>query len=151
MGEPLRNVGAMTLFVEDLEGAKAFYGRVFRAPLVFEDRDSAVFNLGNMLVNLLRIPAARELIGPRAVAGPESGSRFQLTVEVEDVDEAVEDLGRHGVELLSGPVDRPWGLRTATFTDPAGHVWEIAQKVPGTTTKAPDADAPDPDAPEPGA
>ena len=31
------------------------------------------------------------------------------------------------MELLTGPVDRPWGMRVATFTDPDGHSWEIAQ------------------------
>jgi uncharacterized glyoxalase superfamily protein PhnB len=31
------------------------------------------------------------------------------------------------VVLLNGPVDRPWGVRTASFTDPAGHIWRIAQ------------------------
>ena len=31
-----------------------------------------------------------------------------------------------GVEFLNGPVDRPWGIRTASFRDPGGHVWEIA-------------------------
>ena len=33
-----------------------------------------------------------------------------------------------GVELLNGPMDRPWGIRTAAFADPAGHIWEIAQE-----------------------
>jgi len=34
------------------------------------------------------------------------------------------------VELLNGPVNREWGMRTAGFTDPDGHIWEIAQKLP---------------------
>jgi uncharacterized glyoxalase superfamily protein PhnB len=33
------------------------------------------------------------------------------------------------VSLLNGPLDRPWGVRTATFTDPDGHIWEIAQEL----------------------
>ncbi|MET0609013.1 MAG: VOC family protein, partial [Gaiellaceae bacterium] len=28
-----------------------------------------------------------------------------------------------------GPIDRPWGLRTAAFADPDGHVWEVAAKI----------------------
>jgi lactoylglutathione lyase len=32
-----------------------------------------------------------------------------------------------GVQLLNGPIDRPWGVRTASFKDPAGHIWEIAK------------------------
>jgi len=37
------------------------------------------------------------------------------------------ELAAHGVELLNGPVNRPWGRRTASFTDPGGHIWEIAE------------------------
>jgi uncharacterized glyoxalase superfamily protein PhnB len=33
------------------------------------------------------------------------------------------------VSLLNGPIDRPWGMRTATFADPDGHIWEIAQQL----------------------
>jgi len=33
------------------------------------------------------------------------------------------------VGLLNGPVDRPWGMRTASFTDPGGHIWELAQSL----------------------
>jgi uncharacterized glyoxalase superfamily protein PhnB len=36
-------------------------------------------------------------------------------------------LKDRGVELLNGPMDRPWGIRTACFKDPAGHIWEIAK------------------------
>jgi uncharacterized glyoxalase superfamily protein PhnB len=36
-------------------------------------------------------------------------------------------LGERGAELLNGPVDRPWGVRTASFRDPGGHIWEIAR------------------------
>jgi uncharacterized glyoxalase superfamily protein PhnB len=60
------------------------------------------------------------------VAGPEAGARFQFTLEVDDVDVMCEKLGSLGVELLNGPMDRPWGPRTASFRDPGGHIWEIA-------------------------
>ena len=29
--------------------------------------------------------------------------------------------------FLKGPMNRPWGVRSAAFTDPSGHYWEIAQ------------------------
>ncbi len=44
-------------------------------------------------------------------------------------------LGRRGVSLLNGPIDRPWGKRTACFADPDGHLWEIAQDIPATQTR----------------
>jgi uncharacterized glyoxalase superfamily protein PhnB len=89
-----------------------------------------VFQFENTIVNLLKIPAARELIEPGAVADREAGSSLQLTVWVEDADAVSAELATHGVELLNGPMDREWGVRTASFTDPDGHIWEVAQKLP---------------------
>jgi catechol 2,3-dioxygenase-like lactoylglutathione lyase family enzyme len=121
-----RSIGAITLFVEDLEAAKRFYGNAFGLPVMFEDDDSAVFNFGNTVVNLLRATAAPELVAPAPVGGPDTGARHVFTVEVDDVDAMCAELTARGVELLNGPMDRPWGPRTASFRDPAGHIWEIA-------------------------
>lgn len=119
-------ITAITLFVEDLAATKGFYGEVFGLPIKFEDEDSAVFGFGNTIINLLKATAAPELIDPAAVAPRESGSRFQLTIEVDDVDAVCAQLATRGVQLLNGPMDRPWGVRTASFMDPGGHIWEIA-------------------------
>jgi catechol 2,3-dioxygenase-like lactoylglutathione lyase family enzyme len=120
-------IRAITLFVEDLAAAKQFYGDVFGLPVIFEDADSAVFKFGTTLVNLLKTTAAQELIGPAVVAPREAGSRLQFTIEVDDVDAMCADLVTRGVRLLNGPMDRPWGPRTASFMDPGGHIWEIAR------------------------
>ena len=120
-------IGAITLFVEDLGAARQFYRDVFGLPVKFEDDASAVFDFGNSLVNLLQATAAQELIEPAAVATREAGARLQLTIQVEDVDATCAELARRGVQLLNGPIDRPWGIRTASFRDPGGHIWEIAQ------------------------
>ncbi len=119
-------IQAITLVVEDLERAKSFCTRVFELPVHFEDADSAVFDFGNTRINLLAVAAAPELIDPVPVAPPASGSRFVLTIGVDDVDATCARLTASGVDLLSGPIDRPWGIRTASFRDPAGHIWEIA-------------------------
>jgi len=122
-----KGVGAITLFVEDLATTKAFYAEVFGLPLIHEDDDSAVFDFGNAVINLLRTAAATELVEPATPGGPGDGPRVQLTLAVADVDAVSAGLTARGVELLNGPMDRPWGIRTASFRDPAGHVWEIAQ------------------------
>jgi catechol 2,3-dioxygenase-like lactoylglutathione lyase family enzyme len=124
------SIDAITLFSEDLGRSKSFYQDVFGLPVYFEDEDSAVFKLDNTLINLLKIPAARDLIGPGTVANHKAGSRFQFTIGVDDVDAVCAELGRRGVELLNGPMNRPWGIRTASFTDPSGHIWEIAADLP---------------------
>jgi len=128
----LSSVGAITLFVEDVERSKAFYRDVFDVPIAFEDEDSAAFKFENTIVNLLKGPAARDLIAPATVAGREAGSRFQLTIWVDDADAVSAELATRGVDLLNGPMNRDWGMRTAAFSDPDGHVWEIAQELPQT-------------------
>jgi catechol 2,3-dioxygenase-like lactoylglutathione lyase family enzyme len=119
-------IGAITLFVDDVDAAKRFYREIFDLPVHFEDDVSAVFRFGDTLVNLLQAGEAHELIAPATVADPDSGVRMQLTIQVDDVDAVCAELRRRGVELLNGPMDRPWGVRTAAFRDPGGHVWEIA-------------------------
>ena len=112
--------------MEDVAAAKAFYREVFELPVHFEDDVSCVFAFGPTLVNLLAVGEAPELIGPAAVGSAQDGARFQLTVDVPDVDAVVARLRGRGVELVNGPMNRPWGPRTAAFRDPAGHMWEIA-------------------------
>jgi len=112
-------IDAITLFVEDLDEAKRFYQEVFDLPVHYEDPNSAVFRFGNTLINLLRISEAPELISPEIVAPRESGSRFQFTIGVEDVDASCRDLESRGVTLLNGPMDRPWGPeRRASLIQP---------------------------------
>jgi catechol 2,3-dioxygenase-like lactoylglutathione lyase family enzyme len=119
-------ITAITLFAEDLAEAKTFYGKVFGLPVIYEDDNSAVFKFENTLINLLKTTAAVELIEPAVVASRDDGARAQFTLEVDDVDAMCAELASRGVELLNGPMDRPWGIRTASFRDPGGHIWEIA-------------------------
>lgn len=120
-------LAAVTLFVEDLPTAKRFYTELFELPVHFEDADSAVFLFGTTMVNLLAATAAPEVVAPATIAAPDAGNRFQITLFVEDVDAVCARLKDRGVELLNGPIDRPWGIRTASFRDPGGHIWEIAK------------------------
>ena len=130
MSWSLKRVDVITLFADDLERSKSFYRDVFGLAVVYEDEDSTVFRFENTTINLLAVQAARVLIEPAAVAGPEAGSRLVFTIEVDDVDAVCAELAAAGVALLNGPVNRPWGVRTASFTDPGGHIWEIAQDLP---------------------
>ena len=126
MGPWPKGISAITLFVEDIAAARRFYGEAFGLPVHYEDDASVVFNFGNTLINLLKTSAAPELIEPAAVAPRDAGARMQLTISVDDVDALCAELTARGVKLLNGPMDRPWGIRTASFRDPAGHIWEIA-------------------------
>jgi len=131
VSESLKNVFAITLFVEDPQRSKAFYEKVFEVSVLFEDENSAAFKFDNTIINLLETPAAHELIAPATVGGPDAGARAQFTIGVEDANAVCQELASRGVELLNGPIDRPWGMRTAAFADPDGHVWEVAQQLSG--------------------
>ncbi len=122
-----RGIGAITLFVEELDATKRFYQNTFGLPVVFEDENSAVFKMGSTLINLLKIESANELIEPAQVARRDAGVRHVFSIEVDDVDAMCAELATRGVKLLNGPMDRPWGIRTASFKDPAGHIWEIGK------------------------
>jgi catechol 2,3-dioxygenase-like lactoylglutathione lyase family enzyme len=122
-----KSIFAVTLFVENVEATKQFYQRVFDLPITFEDPHSAVFKVASVFINLLKVSEAPELIHPASVAASDVGSRFVFTIHVDAVDAMCTELSKRGVKLLNGPMDRPWGIRTASFQDPAGYIWEIAK------------------------
>ena len=130
MIEGLNQVEVITIFVEDLAATRAFYENVFGLEVVYSDEASAVVRLENLMINILRADRAGTLIEPRPVAGPDSGARLLPTIAVEDANAVYQELKQHGVTILNGPIDRPWGRRTVAFADPAGHVWEVAQILP---------------------
>jgi lactoylglutathione lyase len=129
----LSHLEVITLFVEDLAAARRFYEDVFDLKVVYEDHVSAVMKLENLMINLIIISAAHRLVEPAVAGGPAAGPRLLLTIRVDDTDAVCADLRRHGVKLLNGPVDQPWRRRTATFADPAGNVWEVAQVLRGSS------------------
>lgn len=122
-------VEVITLFVDDIASSKAFYAKVFASETVWEDAVSSVLRFGGLLINLLDASQAPPLVEPLPVAPSSAGARALLTVRVTDVDQVCSALREIGVDLLNGPIDRPWGRRTASFADPSGHVWEIAQLI----------------------
>jgi catechol 2,3-dioxygenase-like lactoylglutathione lyase family enzyme len=122
-------IEVVTLFVNDIAEAKAFYQKVFAPDIVYEDDVSSVLKFSGVMINLLDAAQAPQLVEPSTVAPSGSGSRALLTIRVDDTDAVCAELRHRGVTLLNGPVDRPWGRRTAAFADPSGHVWEVAQEL----------------------
>jgi lactoylglutathione lyase len=119
-------ISSITLFAEDLTTVRVFYEDILGLSIEYEDPDSVVFRFGNTLINLLLESAVPELISPARLAPLAAGSRVVLTLTVEDVDATCAVLTARGANLLNGPVNRPWGIRTASVIDPNGYIWEIA-------------------------
>lgn len=127
MGTAVDNLGAIILFVEDLERSKAFYRDVLGLKVQFEDSDSVGFKIKETHFILLQVDRAREQLQGEATATPRSAATGFLTSFTDDVDGLHADLVERGVAFVQQPTDQPWGMRTAYFKDPDGHVWEIGQ------------------------
>ena len=120
---------AVTIYADDLSASRRFYGDLLQMQEIFANHDSVVYQMGSACLNVLMKENAPELVEPLPIAPSSAGSRSLLTVTVENVDAAYAALVARGVVFLNGPVDRPWGMRTAAFADPSGHCWELAQKL----------------------
>lgn len=127
MIKALNDIEVITLYVENLTATKAFYQDVFGLDVVYEDEVSAVVRMRHLMINVLSAAEAPKLIEPAPIAEPDTGTRLLFTIQVADVDSVCKELAAHGIPLLNGPINRPWGRRTATFADPAGNIWEVAQ------------------------
>jgi lactoylglutathione lyase len=119
----------ISLFTEELDAMRAFYVKVFAHEMLFEDDVCSILRIGNIVVNLLKVENAPTLVEPGKVGGPAAGARALYTVNVKDCDAVCAELKALDVELLNGPMDRPWARRTAAFADPAGNMWEVAEEL----------------------
>jgi hypothetical protein len=111
--------------------ARAFNEEVFVQTLAVSDDVSAAFRFGDLIVNLLEEPDGASMIEPVLVASRQAGARAQVSIFVDDVDAVCEEQSK-GVP----PSQRPGRLAlgdgtTAIFSEPGGHVWEVAQEIGG--------------------
>ncbi len=123
-----KQIGAMTLFVPDLGRARTFYQEVFGLDGQPMGDDTVMLRFADMAVFLREAAAAQEPL-PEVLDEARNGAG-QFAIIVGDVDAVCHELAGREVTLLSGPADRPWGMRTVTFADPGGYIWEIAQEIP---------------------
>ena len=131
MAEWKKQIGAVNLIVGDLERSKAFYRDIFGLPVQHEDQETAMFRFADTYVFLQRGAAHEDRPADDALALAQNGVG-QFVIFVDDVDEIHAELEETEVATISGPADRPWGMRTLTLADPAGYTWEITQELPRT-------------------
>lgn len=116
------NLGYIVLYVRDMSKAKAFYMELLGAEFLEKDSSPTFISLrptGGSLIGLQdkatsRLAPARET---------ESGS-VELSFEVDDVDHTWKHWKEKGVELLTEPVDLPFG-RYFLAKDPEGNYLSI--------------------------
>jgi lactoylglutathione lyase len=129
MDAAIKDVGAIILFVEDLPRSKVFYHDVLGLDVEFEDDDSVGFKIEGLAFIVLQVDRALVQLQGERTATPGAGATAFLTTFTGDVDALHANLVERGVPFFQRPADQPWGMRTAYFKDPDGHVWEIAQPI----------------------
>jgi lactoylglutathione lyase len=121
----LRRVDYVIWYVESLERSVVFYRDVIGLAVRIEGDGYIEFDLDNTKFSLFERSKLPELIGREGGTTPCGEIGFL----VDDVDAEADRLRSLGVELLTGPVDRPWQERTLHIADPDGNVIEYAQKL----------------------
>ena len=112
-------------YVASLERSMTFYRDVIGLKVRIEGDGYVEFEMDNTKFSLFERSKLPELIGREAGKAPCG----EIGFIIDDVDTEAERLKGLGVEILTGPMDRPWGERTLHISDPDGNIIEFAQKL----------------------
>jgi lactoylglutathione lyase len=127
----LQNVrlGQPTFYTSEIDKMMKFYELVgFRENYRFPMDDEPAFVSMNiqwtLFITLASFDAIRYLTGLPNI-GKTSNRRFDMTIIVDDVDDAVERLRAAGAPVIMEPKAQPWGDRHAYVMDPEGNYVQI--------------------------
>src|SRR5258708_31874807 len=98
-------VGAVVLFVDDLDTCLAFYRDVLELRIAMTDDDSAAFYMAGHYFSLLKKPAAAEKVREKTLAGG-ANHRLVLCAAVENVDVTYTQPTTKNVKFLKTPKDQ---------------------------------------------
>jgi catechol 2,3-dioxygenase-like lactoylglutathione lyase family enzyme len=121
-----QRVSLVTLGVEDLGRARAFYEALGWRTGAEPDDDVVFFQAGCMILALW---GRAELSEDSAVEDKGGYGGVALAYNTRDrseVDAVVEEARTAGATIAREPGEAFWGGYTAVFVDPDGHPWEVA-------------------------
>ena len=117
----------ITLGVRDLAASVRFYETGLGLPRMESPPEVAFFTLNGTWLGLYNRDA---LAGDAGVSADGSGyESFSLAHNVEsesEVDEIIQQAVAAGATLVKKPAKVFWGGYSGYFSDPDGHLWEIA-------------------------
>lgn len=121
-----QRVTLVTLGVSDLERSKEFYAKL--GWRIAEEQPSVIFyQLNGLALGLFPFDALAEDQGRPGQELGVGGSTFAITFATEiEVDQAFAAAIAAGATLLKSPEKVFWGGYSGYYSDPDGHVWELA-------------------------
>ena len=129
-GLGLRLADYVVIVVGDLDESVAFYTERLGLPLAHRSGPDAQLDTGSTRIGLFERAVMADTIG-RAILGPPDPTRagFELGFHVDSVDQAIAFLRAGGAEIVTEPMDREWGQRTAYVADPDGNLIELVETI----------------------
>jgi len=114
----IKTVWCITFYVSDLGKAKKFYEKTLGLEKKYEYSSYVGLECGGVEIGLIPTPESKQKTSQKSPS---------VEFLVDDVDKVYKDLKSKGVKFTKELHNEVWGGRQATFTDPDGHVLEIAQ------------------------
>ncbi|HEX9596091.1 MAG TPA: VOC family protein [Anaerolineales bacterium] len=117
------------LLVADIETCRAFYKEL----LGFKEQVEVEgiyyeFVAGDCVLSIYKRELMEAVLGQSE--GKPAGDRAAVSFEVEDVDDAYQELSAKGVNFITKPHNQDaWVLRVAHFRDPEGNLFELYKRL----------------------
>lgn len=121
-----QRVSLVTLGVEDLARARAFYEALGWKTGATPAEDVAFFQAGGMIFGLWGREQLSEDSGVRDLGGYGGVTLAYNARDRVEVDAVIEEARAAGATIAREPGEAFWGGYTAVFVDPDGHPWEVA-------------------------
>ncbi|MBB3109796.1 glyoxylase I family protein [Paenibacillus phyllosphaerae] len=125
----LNHLHHVAIICSDYEVSKRFYVEILGLPIIQEtyraERDSYKLDLhiGQSQIELFSFPNS-----PKRPSYPEARGLRHLAFEVDDMDETIQELTTHGINVEPVRVDETTGKRFTFFSDPDELPIELYEK-----------------------
>ena len=122
-------VAWILLVTDNYERSLAFYRDMlgFTVEREVKSDEFCQFSLGNCYLAIFGRSNLEQVLDKKYLH--QAGGAIYSFPDSENIDADVQLLKSKGITFIKEPTTQPWGQRTAYFTDPDGHIWELQQWV----------------------
>ena len=121
-----QRLSVITLGVDDLAVARAFYEQLGWATRAEPEDDVVFFQAGGFVLALWSRERLAEDSGVADSGGWGGVTLAYNTRSPAEVDAVIDETRRAGARIAREPGETFWGGYSGVFVDPAGHPWEVA-------------------------
>ena len=122
-----QGIAWVLLITDNYSESLSFYRGTlgFKVEREVKEDEFCQFALTNCYLAIYGRKQIQKLLDSQYLAKP--GAAIYSFPDSENIDYEYETLKSKGVRFIKEPITHSWGQRTAYFTDPDGHIWEIQQ------------------------